>query len=141
MLEGMQKETRSEFRSMRAEMSREFQAVRAEMNGGLQAVRAEMDQRFEAMRADMDARFEQTKRENAAAHAETRRQTEVGLEAFFVPKLEAIVETIALLDERVTRETADIRHEMRRGFAETHDLLRFAYTDLDGRVRKLEGTR
>ena len=50
-------------------------------------------------------------------------------------------EGITAVDERLTRETADIRSEMRRGFADTNALVKHVYGELHSRVSTLEARR
>jgi uncharacterized protein (DUF3084 family) len=100
--------------------------------------------------------------ENAAAHAETRRQVgdlhqeiaevrreagetaiqtrhyfDVAVEAFR-DQVQLVAEKVVALGEELHRETADIRLEMRTGFAETQAMIKFSHDDLDRRVRALE---
>lgn len=53
-----------------------------------------------------------------------------GLRDEISPKLDLLAEGILHMNEKIDRETADIRAEMRDGFAETHNLIRLAYKDL-----------
>lgn len=115
-------------------MNDELKTILEAMQQEARATREELH----AMREEINDRFARGERENAAAHRETRHHMGFLLESFVQPKIEMIVETITLLDERVTRETADIRQEMRKGFADTHDLIRFGYSQLDRRITALE---
>jgi DNA anti-recombination protein RmuC len=49
-------------------------------------------------------------------------------------KIELVAEGVAIVNEKLDREAADIRAEMRQGFADTHHLIRFA-RDLERRPR------
>ena len=69
--------------------------------------------------------------------AETRRQFEATAERL-ESKIELVAESVVRVDEKIDRETAAIREEMRRGFADTHALINFAYVKLDQRIRVLE---
>lgn len=42
------------------------------------------------------------------------------------------------LDEKLDRTAADIRDEVRRGFADTQAMIKFSHTELDRRIRTLE---
>ena len=44
-------------------------------------------------------------------------------------------------DERLTREAADIRDEMRQGFADTQAMIKFSHSELDRRITSLEDGR
>ena len=103
------------------------------------------------------------RQENTAAHAETRRQFEATVNRisaenqetvnrisaenrqYFEVATEALQHQIGLVAEKVVgvteelhREAADIRVEMRTGFADTQAMIRFSHAELDRRVRKLE---
>ena len=49
-------------------------------------------------------------------------------------------EKVVLLDEELHREAADIRSEIRTGFADTQAMIKFSHAELDRRVRSLEGS-
>jgi uncharacterized protein YukE len=90
----------AEFRQMREENAGEFQRIATE--------------------------FRQVREENAAAHAETRRHFDSTAERF-ESKFELLSEGIQNIDQKLGREAADIRAEMRQGFADTHALIRFSH--------------
>jgi len=81
------------------------------------------------MAEDLKPLLDAMQHENALAHAETRRHGEtIATETrrhFEVvaerieKKVEAVAEAVIHLDQKLERETADIRAEMRSGFAET----------------------
>jgi hypothetical protein len=101
---------------------------------------------------DLERLFGAMRQENAAAHAETRRQFEetanhlsaefrhfVGVEReAFKAQIQLVAEGVINVTEQLLRETADIRMEMRTGFAETQAMIRFSHAELDRRVRSLE---
>ncbi|MBW3671196.1 MAG: hypothetical protein KY432_05925 [Acidobacteria bacterium] len=80
------------------------------------------------------------RQENAVAHDETRRHFDTVAERFDV-KIESVAELIAAVDQKLDREGADIREEMRRGFSESQAMIRFSHAELDQRVRSLEETQ
>ena len=49
-----------------------------------------------------------------------------------------IAEGVSDTREALSRETADIRDEVRRGFTETQAMIKFSHAELDRRVRALE---
>jgi hypothetical protein len=51
-----------------------------------------------------------------------------------------VAEGVLTVDEKLDRETADIRAEVRQGFADTQAMLRVSRNDLDHRVTRLERT-
>jgi len=60
----------------------------------------------------------ETRRHSETIATETRRHFEVVAERI-EKKVEAVAEAVIHLDQKLERETADIRAEMRSGFAET----------------------
>ena len=53
-------------------------------------------------------------------------------------ELKRLFEKVTLTDEKLEREAADIRQEMRTGFADTQAMIKFSHAELDRRVRTLE---
>lgn len=104
----------------------------------------ELKKLFGALREDVTA----IREENAAAHAETRRDSrEVAAEnrrLFEITteglrhEIRLVAEKVMLVDEKLDRESADIRREMRIGFADTQAMIKFSHAELDRRVRTLE---
>ncbi|HUP44401.1 MAG TPA: hypothetical protein VM779_02705, partial [Thermoanaerobaculia bacterium] len=80
------------------------------------------------------------RQEFAAAHAETRRHIDVRVERLH-NEIGLVAESVVVLSEKLDREIAGVRADMREGFAETHALIRLSYGDLDRRVRTLEQPR
>ena len=136
MLEGL----REEIAGVRQEMRGEFGSVREEMRGGFAAVREETRSEFAAVRE-----------ENAAAHIETRQYVDTrvnNLRGEFEGFMDSLSNRFGLLgeaiasgNERLSREVSRLDEKMDRGFAETHELIRFTYAHLDRRVTKLEKAR
>jgi len=52
-------------------------------------------------------------------------------------KMDRILETLSLLDEKVDRHQTESRKE----FAETRSMIKLSYTSLDQRLSNLESTR
>jgi archaellum component FlaC len=52
--------------------------------------------------------------------------------------VQQVAEGVVMLNAKLDREAADIRREMREGFAETQSLLRFSHGQLDKRITTLE---
>jgi len=86
---------------------------------------------------EMKRLLEAMQRENLAAHADTRRHFDVVSEATR-HEIRLVAESVAHVNEKLDRETSDIRDEMRRGFAETQAMIKFSHVELDRRVGKLE---
>jgi len=53
-------------------------------------------------------------------------------------KIDLVAETVALLDQKMTREVASVRGEMRHGFTETQAMIKFSYSELERRLTSLE---
>jgi len=82
----------------------------------------EMEKRFD----QVDARFEHMKLHVDIAVEDMRKD------------IRGVAEGVLTVDEKLDREAADIRAEMRQGFADTQAMLRVSRNDLDRRVTKLE---
>jgi hypothetical protein len=101
---------------------------------------------------DLRTMVEAWRQESAAAHAETRRlfsETAERIAAdnrhFFGAgadglrgEVKLVAEGVAVTREVLARESAEMREEMRRGFAETQAMVKFSHAELDRRVRALE---
>jgi hypothetical protein len=48
--------------------------------------------------------------------------------------VQRVADGVLMVNEKLDREAADIRAEMRQGFADSQALLRFSHGQLDGRV-------
>jgi methyl-accepting chemotaxis protein len=46
-------------------------------------------------------------------------------------RFDRLAESVALVNEKLDREAADIRVEMRRGFADTQAMIKFSHAELD----------
>ncbi|MFL6248122.1 MAG: hypothetical protein ACJ74H_19010 [Thermoanaerobaculia bacterium] len=113
-----------------ADMRQHVDATAAETREHMNATAAEMRKQYEATAADMRNHYDTTA-------ADMRRHYDLRTERL-EDKIQLVVETVALLDAKVDRMDVSIRDEMRRGFADTHDLIRFVYSSLDRRVTRLE---
>jgi outer membrane murein-binding lipoprotein Lpp len=114
----------------------------------------ELKEYLESMRAETRGEFEAMRHENAAAHADTRHQFEVMTERL-EGKIALVAEGVVGANERIDRLDAKVEHlgakveyldtkvdhlaaEMKKEFGDVRSLIKFTYTDLDTRVRKLE---
>jgi hypothetical protein len=116
----------------------------------LQAMREENAARFERIDARFDAtdtRFERIdarfERMEARFDASDAKLDQLSLDIAekvepLPAKIDLLAEGLMNLDEKLDREAADIRHEMRRGFVETQAMIKASHADLDRRVRVLE---
>lgn len=50
-------------------------------------------------------------------------------------RLDAVAESVTLIDEKLDRTADEIREKMRRGFADTQAMTGFPHPELDRRVR------
>jgi acetyl-CoA acetyltransferase len=112
-------ETRRLIAESAAETQQQIAALRGETQQQFAAARAENQQQLDAATAEMRLHFDIT--------AEGLRH-EIGL----------IAEKVIRVDEKLTSEAADIRAEMRRGFADMESMFRFSHNELDRRIRALE---
>jgi len=98
----------------------------------------EIDVQFQEMREENAVAHEETRRvlraEIAAAHHDSRLHVESTVDRMH-PKLDLLVDGIRNVDEKLDREAADIRAEMRQGFADTHALIRFSHAQRTRRAK------
>lgn len=99
-----------------------------------------MHQRFEQIDArfgQIDARLDETNRRIETSSVDLRRHFDLTLERLG-DRFDSLAEATALLDEKLDRRTNSIEEEMRRGFADTHAMIKFSHAELDQRLRVLE---
>ncbi|MBV8519876.1 MAG: hypothetical protein JO197_20970 [Acidobacteria bacterium] len=89
------------------------------------------------LREYVDASAAETRQYVDASAAETRRHFDIVAENLR-RNIDLVVDGIANGDERLTRESDDIRAEMRQGFADTQNMVMFSHRQLDGRLHVLE---
>ncbi|HXH38374.1 MAG TPA: hypothetical protein VNN08_07080 [Thermoanaerobaculia bacterium] len=90
----------------------------------------ELKRQFEATRQQLEETANRLSAEN-------RQYFEIATEAF-KGQVHLIAEKVLGVSEELRREAADIRLEMRTGFADTQAMIKFSHADLDRRVRALE---
>ena len=76
-------------------------------------------------RGETAAEFREVREEIAAAKNEMKLHFDSTADRF-ESKFELLAEGIKNVDQKLGREAADIRAEMRQGFADTHALIRFS---------------
>jgi hypothetical protein len=144
-------ELKSLFESLRQDNAAAHADTRREMREAIGAVneenadtRREMQETARAIReenADTRREMQETTRaireENAVAHSETRRHFDVTAERLD-QRFDFLAESVQHVHQKLDREAADIRDEMRRGFADTQAMMKFSHAELDRRVRTLE---
>lgn len=129
-------ETRGELidlRSTATETRRELKELRQHVDSTSTATRNEL----KGLREHVDATAAETRRHVDTTAIETRRLFDVAMTGLKHDIL-LVVDGVVNLNEKVDRETADIRTEMRQGFGDTHALIRSSYGLLDRRVNALE---
>jgi ubiquinone biosynthesis protein UbiJ len=105
------------------ELRRLFDEVRQQLgeqiNSSASETRSYVDQKVAQSAAELRQHFD--------VHAEDVRA-----------RFELAAEGLQSLSDKLDRETADIRDEMRRGFTETQSMMKFSHAELDRRVVALE---
>ena len=91
---------------------------------------AELTNRFETKTAEIRQLFEETTQE-------LRRHFDVTAEEM-KHEVQLVAERVIMVDERLTREAADIRTEMHQEFADTQAMIKFSHAELDRRFHALE---
>ena len=100
--------------------------IRADFDVKLEATNQRIDANAAEIRADSDAKLVLVNR-HVVAQADVTRQ-----------HIEVIAEHLRVVDENLSRRIDHLEAAMQQGFEDTNALIRFAYTDLDRRVRVLE---
>jgi archaellum component FlaC len=108
-----------------AEMETRFDQVDARFEQ-VDARFDQVDERAAGLRQHIDKIAEQMKLEFGIAVEDMRTQVQL------------VAESVLMVDAKLDREAADIRAEMRQGFADTQAMLRHSHNDLDRRVAVLE---
>jgi len=96
-------------------------------------IESKFEKRFDAV----DSRFEALDKKVDAKVAELRSHFDTTVE-HFDRKFDFLAEGLINLDEKLERKTSAIETRMEQGFAETHALIKFSYSELDRRVRATE---
>lgn len=96
-----------------------------------------LDKKIDAVTGSLEGRIDETHRHIDEAAADTRRHVDVIGEALD-KKIQLLGESVADVKAKLALK-AD-RDEMNRGFEETQAKIKFSYSDLDRRIRSLEGT-
>ncbi len=143
-------ETRRHFEKLDAKLDGTNQRIDAidvkleATNQRLEAVDAKLEstnQRIDAnaaeIRADFDAKLGATNQRIDANAAEIRADFDEKLEATN-QHIAVIAEHLTVVDESLSRRIDHLEAAMQEGFEDTSSLIRFAYTDLDRRIRVLE---
>jgi|SRR5438105_8588111 len=133
-IDDLSERTAAEFRQVREEnaafresTTAEFRQMRGENADFRQGTAAEFQR--------IAAEFKQVREENAAAHVETRRHFDSTIDRL-QSKFDLLGDGLKNIDEKLDREAADIRGEMRQGFADTHALIRFSHAQRPRRAKR-----
>ena len=135
-------ETRERFDKVDAHLDK-VDARLDKVDARLDKVDARLD-KVDARFDQVDARFDQVDA-NATGLRQHFDETVAQMKIHFGAAVEAmrtdvqrVAEGVLMLDAKLDREAADIRAEMRHGFAEMQGMLRFSHSQLDGRITALE---
>ena len=120
-LDEFSERTDAQFRLVREEMATEFRQVREENA----RFREETTAEFQQMREGTATEFQRVREEIATAKNEMKLHFDSTADRF-ESNFELLSEGIRNIDQKLGREAADIRTEMRQGFADTHALIRFS---------------
>ena len=94
-----------------------------ELKGVLGAHNAEMRQHFDATVERIEARSDAATARIEASAIETRRHCDVTAERL-ERKIQLVVETVALMDQKFDRRIDDLEARMERGFTETQAMIK-----------------
>ena len=111
----------------------------------LEASAAETQRRFDEtaerlageMRTFVDASAAETRQLFEKTAKELRLHFDVTAEEM-KHEVQLVAERVIMVDERLTREAADIRAAMNQGFADTQAMIKFSHAELDRRIHAVE---
>jgi hypothetical protein len=109
----------------------------AELRRLFKQTNASIDEMGAQLRREMAEMREELRSEFRGENAETRRHIDVVAEGLR-HDIQLVAEGVVNVDQKLDREAASIRDEMRRGFGETHAMLRFSHSILDRRITAIE---
>jgi methyl-accepting chemotaxis protein len=136
LVEESSAETRREVKHLIEETHRRIDANAAETAARFDQV----DARFEKVDArfdQVDARAAELKQHIDKTAAQMKLHFDLTVE-HMRSNIQQVADGVLMVNEKFDREAADIRTEMRQGFAETQGLLRFSHKQLDERITALE---
>jgi hypothetical protein len=99
---------------------------------------AETRQVVDANAEETRIRFAETQRLVVETAKELRHYFDVSVEQMR-DEIKLVAEGVLNVDQKLDREAADIRSEMRQGFADTQAMIKFSHAGLDRRISALEG--
>ena len=115
------------------ELRQLFQEARQDLNTAIDGLRREftgaLGETQNTLRDEFRTAMGELRRENAAEHLETRHHFDRVSESL-ESKIELVAESVVMVNQKLDRELADVRHEMRMGFADTHNLIKFTFSNL-----------
>ncbi|HEX8254519.1 MAG TPA: hypothetical protein VF846_15350 [Thermoanaerobaculia bacterium] len=119
------------------QLRQEIAETRVELRQEIAETRLQLRQEIAESRIELRQEINDLRQEGAADRHEMRGHFEA-LTELLETKIELVAEGVALVNERLEREAADIRAEMRDGFEQTYSLIRYSHGELDRRVTVLE---
>jgi hypothetical protein len=135
MLREFMEESRREHAVTRAELRQEFRQELGTAVGTLrQEFRQDLGTAVGTLRTELRLEMGETRTQLHAHIDEAKRQLGGEIDAL-KPRFDLLADGIQNLDQKIDREAADIRNEMRTGFANTEALIRFSHADLEKRRR------
>ncbi len=102
-----------------SEIGTQFTEIRAEFRSQGDQIRGELRAEIRAQGDDLRRHFDVT--------AESMRQTVM-----------VVAEAVLSVSDKLDREAADIRQEMRQGFADTQAMIKLSHGELDRRLTSVE---
>jgi hypothetical protein len=122
---------------MDEELKQLLQEMRQENAAAHAETRQHAEQLFGDTRRHSETLAAETRQHSEQLIGDARRHLEILNEATR-HEVQLVAEKVLQLDEKLDREAADIRAEMRQGFADTQAMYKFSHAELDRRMRTLE---
>ena len=144
LIESSAAETRKQFESLdkkidavAGSLDQKIDAVAESLDKKIDAVAGSLDKKIDAVAGSLDQKIEAVAGSLGGKIDETHRHIDVVAERL-EGKIQFLGESVADVKAKLVLK-AD-RDEMQHGFAETQAMIKLSYSDLDRRIRSLEGT-
>lgn len=92
----------------------------------LDTIRQENANAHTETRRHVDGSIAAVRQENASAHVETRRHFDAAVEGI-ERRFDGLADAVALVGEKMDRNTVELQDRMERGFADTQATIKFSH--------------
>jgi archaellum component FlaC len=123
-------EITTHFNSRTAEITTHFDTRTAEITNRFDTRTIEITNLFETRTAELKQYMDETARD-LRLHFDIKTEE-------MKHQVQLVAESVLMVNDKLDREAADIRAEMRQGFADTQAMIKFSHAELDRRILAVE---